>query len=366
MTEQIRSWPDALFYYESASTANVREQVIKLQQTGRRLRALNDASTVDTNGDILQDVLTGLSLGNLTQRHKWRVLYDTTNDRFLVQRNTGTDASKVWAERFRIDASGNITITGTTSISGALTATGGITLGGNLDANGYYFRNLEKIHGRTRTDRLLVHGNADFDGVTTFDNDVTFTGRTFFYTESIDNLALGWKHIQTKTASSSATIDFLLPSAYPRFMVTLEAVRPATDATSLTMRVSTDAGSSFDSAGNYGTAGVAFSNIPSTEAVATTAATEWNLIGDGGVTQDNGALAVLSGTVYINYLGTAALQSRGRSQCEFVDSSGLFTIMCDIGLFRAPDAAINALRFLYSSGNIASGTFRLYGLKTSP
>lgn len=182
MTELIRTWPDALFYYSAASTANVREQLIKLQQANKLLRALSDASTVDTNGDKLQDILTGLSLGNLSQRHKYRVLYDTVNDRFVVQRNSGTDASKTWVELLRVSAAGALTTTGAITAAGGLTTTGGgITMGGNLDMNQFYLRNVEKINGRTRTDSLLVHEHAKLRGTLQVGRSSLFSGASAFY-----------------------------------------------------------------------------------------------------------------------------------------------------------------------------------------
>lgn len=191
MTEQIRSWPDALFYYSAASTANVREQLIKLQQGIKRLRALSDASTVNTNGDVLQDILTGISFGNSTQRHKYRILYDTVNDRFVVQRNSGTDASKTWVELLRVDSSGNVTTTGTLSTDALTTTAGGVTLGGTLDVNDFYVRNVDKNIGQFRTDSLLVHGHTKlrralevgssslFSGASAFYGDVSFNGSSF-------------------------------------------------------------------------------------------------------------------------------------------------------------------------------------------
>ena len=170
MTEEIRKHADSLFYTSAASTANVREQLIKLQQSAKLIRALSDASTVNTNGDKLQDILTGLSFGNSTQRHKYRALYDTTNDRYIIQRNSGTDASKTWVELLRIDSSGNVTTTGTLSTDSLTTTAGGVTLGGNLDANGFYVRNVDKYVGLVRTDSLLVHGTATFDGDITIDS----------------------------------------------------------------------------------------------------------------------------------------------------------------------------------------------------
>ena len=187
MSEQIRSWPDGLFYYSVASTANVREQLSKVQQASKLLRALSDASTVNTNGDKLQDILTGLSLGNSTQRHKYRVLYDTTNDLFLVQRNSGTDASKTWVELLRIDSSGNVTTTGTLSTDSLTTTAGGITLGGTLDVNDFYIKNVDKIIGQTRTDTLVVHDSGSINSLSIAGNSLkvgTTEATPFAYTSA--------------------------------------------------------------------------------------------------------------------------------------------------------------------------------------
>lgn len=173
MTTAIRTWADSDFYLSSAGTANAREQILKLQSIGKLVRALSDASTVDTNGDKLQDRLLGLSLGDLTQRHKYRVLYDNLNDRFLVQRNSGTDASKVWVELLRLDASGNLTPAGTLSADSLTTTLSGITLGGNLDLNDFYLRNVDKNVGQFRTDSLLVHGGSTLTGAITAAGAVT-------------------------------------------------------------------------------------------------------------------------------------------------------------------------------------------------
>ena len=166
MTTAIRTWQDSDFYLSSAGTANVREQLIKLQSIGKLVRALSDASTVDTNGDKLQDRLLGLSLGDLSQRHKYRALYDNLNDRFLVQRNSGTDASKTWVELLRLDASGNITISGKINTDELITTDGQVTLGGTLNFNGFYVRNLDKYQGELRTDSLRVYSSVVLPGAT--------------------------------------------------------------------------------------------------------------------------------------------------------------------------------------------------------
>lgn len=338
MTTSIRTWPDSLFYLSRAGTANVLEQIKKTQLAAELLRVLSDASTVDTNGDKLQDRLLGTSYGDLNQRHKWRVLYDNTNDRLLVQRNTGTDASKVWSERFRIDASGNVTTTGTLSATAVtVREVEGLTLGGDLDMNGFYIRNAEDI----QTDTIRVTGQSTFQ----------------------NNHGLAWVYITSKTASSAAVIDFTGLSDYPAYMVTLEGIRPGTDAVSLLMLTSSNNGASFDVSANYDTSGSADA-FPSSAVIVSIGANSWNLTG-GTSTQDNAAASALSGSVRINSLGSASLSARIRVEVEWVESTGVLFVNTLLAGRKSSASAINAIRFLYSSGNITSGTFRLYGLRSS-
>lgn len=342
MTQIIRTWPDSLFYLSQSGTTNVREQINKTQLASTLLRALSDASTVDSTGSKLNEILTGLSLGNQSQRHKWRALYDTVNDRYTIQRNSGTDASKTWVDKLRIDSSGNVTAIGTLSttqlIVSGVSGQPGIRMVGDLDMNDFYIRNAEDIF----TNDLRVGHSLTLQ----------------------NNHTVGWVYITSKTASNSPVIDFTGLTNYPKYKVEFENVRPGTDATSLLCNVSTNNGATFIASG-YATGGTANSNFPGTEPVGTSGATAWNLIGDGGVTQDNAASSAITGTMFLNSLGSASVQSRGRAQLEWFESAGFFAITSDIGLFIAPGAAVNALRFSYSAGVITSGTFRLYGQRNT-
>lgn len=338
MTEFIRSWPDSLFYISQAGTTNVREQINKTQLAATLLRALSDAALVDGTGSKLNEILTGLSLGNLSQRHKWRVIYDTTNNRFLVQYNTGTDASKTWAERFRIDSSGNVTTTGTLTISSTTTTSGGVRLGGDLDANDFYIKNAEDIF----TNDLRVGNNLTLS----------------------NNHTVGLVYIASKTASSSPVIDFSGLTHYTQYVVTLDGVRPATDAVSLLLRTSTNNGASYDSGATYDTSGSADA-FPASTTIITIGATSWNLIGTGSVTQDNAATSTISGSVKITSLGSGTITARMRAELEWVESTGTLLVATAIGGRKTSAEQINAIRFEYSSGLITSGTFRLYGLRNS-
>ena len=343
MTEIIRSWPDSLFYMSQAGTANVREQINKTQLSATLLRALSDSATVDSTGSKLDEILTGLSLGKQTQRHKWRVLYDTSNDRLIVQRNSGTDAAKVWVELFRIDSSGNVTTTGTlTTDSITLTqATSGgvaIRMAGDLDMNDFYIRNAEDIY----TQSLRVGQNLTLS----------------------NNHRVGLVYITTKTASNSPVIDFTGLTNYPAYVIQLENVQPGTDAVSLQLNVSTNGGASYDSTANYSTSGV-LASFPALALIFTSATTTWNLLSSSGVTQDNAAASALSGEVKINSLGTASFPCRIESNLSYYESTGSLLVQSSLTGNRAPVSGITAFRFTYSSGLIASGTFRLYGVRNS-
>ncbi len=217
MTTTIRRWQDSDFYLSSAGTTNVREQLIKLQSIGKLVRALSDASTVDTNGDKLQDRLLGLSLGDLTQRHKWRVLYDNLNDRFLVQYNTGTDAAKVWVEQLRIDASGNLTTTGTLTIASSTTTNGGIRLGGDLDANGFYLKNV----GQVRTGDLIADRSTNLNGT-----DTKIRGTKFFdisYNENGGNQLISAATLTDVTSLTALTLpNTAAPITSRKFLVSFD------------------------------------------------------------------------------------------------------------------------------------------------
>lgn len=183
MTTVIRQWPDTLFYIPTTGSGNALDSLQKIALSTKRDRTIHDAQTVDSNGDEQQDVLQGLSFGNLAQRHRYRLFYDHDNARILVQRNTGTDAAKVWGEILRLDASGNLTPAGSLSAD-ALTATaGGLIVSGDIDANGYYIRNLDKNVGVFRTDSLVVHGSSQLSGA------VNFNGVTTFYNRALKALA---------------------------------------------------------------------------------------------------------------------------------------------------------------------------------
>ncbi|MEQ9642517.1 MAG: hypothetical protein RIM84_20990 [Alphaproteobacteria bacterium] len=171
----------------------------------------------------------------------------------------------------------------------------------------------------------------------------------------------GWVLLDKQEASNSATIDFegLLDSTYLAFKVVMIDVVPATDNVILQMLTSTDNGSNYDSsAGDYDyttirlTAGDALTESDSNSAGVMVLA---NIVGSDTGEGLNGELTLS------NPLGTA-LYKRARWFCDVIDSGGDAMFQLGAGA-RMATADVDAIRFLFSSGNIESGTFLLFGLR---
>lgn len=167
--------------------------------------------------------------------------------------------------------------------------------------------------------------------------------------------------LEEQVASSSASLAFTntISSTYEIYVIEIMNLRPATDGATLWMRVSTDGGSTYISTGtpySY----IHFYWRAAASAVGGATAQNQMLIAP---TNDTGAatwgmIATLklyqpqSTSVYKQIHGTAR-------NFENTVPSRLGT---EIGAVYESTNAINAFQFLYSSGNIASGTIRTYGI----
>jgi uncharacterized protein DUF5907 len=174
-------------------------------------------------------------------------------------------------------------------------------------------------------------------------------------------------------ASASATLDLttrnatgqtgaLFQSDYDEYIVEFVSVLPATNNVTLQGRVSTDGGASWDSSAVYARTFQYGAANNTTSGGGATGATLWDITGS----QTSTATGAASGRLrFYNPLSTAVHKS------AIGDFGWLHTTVDWIGYHTAfawkSTAAINALRFFMSSGNIASGTVRVYGVaKSSP
>jgi hypothetical protein len=166
--------------------------------------------------------------------------------------------------------------------------------------------------------------------------------------------------LETETASSSATLEFTtaITSTYDSYVFDFVNVLPATDNVTFHMRVSTDGGSSWLSTSIYQYANFIHKSS-SSGAGGSTGTTSFNLLFNN----------VDADTAKPGVVGKLDLYAPGSSVNKFLkgqfahygENSGAFLGAMFAG-WVATTSAINAVQFYFSSGNIASGVIRCYGI----
>jgi hypothetical protein len=170
-----------------------------------------------------------------------------------------------------------------------------------------------------------------------------------------------WRLLATQSASNQATLDLVnLPvgaalGQYNRLFIQWYAMRPATDQANLLLRVSANNGSSFATTGYLG--GINYWDYNSATATNINS-TSSNVI--SGPCTSASTRRWVSGYCFLEFEGGQDLSGAGQS--TWVQASNNY----QFGLFliRGSGLSINAYRFLFSSGNITSGTVSIYGLQT--
>lgn len=166
----------------------------------------------------------------------------------------------------------------------------------------------------------------------------------------------------TASLSSVATSDWVFSwdtSYFHSYLFVLAKVLPATDDVVLQLRTSSDGGSTYDSsAGNYRHEHMRASSA-AVAAGGSTSDTEIEMVPAGsaiGNATDEG----ISGLVWV-LNPKAAAHCRIVWDATYADNAGLTRKINGSGA-RLSAADVDAVRFLMSSGNLASGEIRMYGL----
>lgn len=169
--------------------------------------------------------------------------------------------------------------------------------------------------------------------------------------------------ISSATASSSASVTFTgLSSTYAVYVVEMVSIVGASNA-QLYLRTSSNNGSSYDTSGYaYSTFGGQTSNGNVNVDSSYGAIGYISVSNNGGSISNVASDGGLSGVLYVmdpaasNY--TQFLMSETHNTGSFgVHGHGMG--------YRSSTTPVNAIQLYMSSGNIASGTFRLYGIANS-
>jgi hypothetical protein len=163
--------------------------------------------------------------------------------------------------------------------------------------------------------------------------------------------------LSTKTASASATIDFTgIDGTFTNYKIILTDYTPSTNNADLTIRLSQSA--AFNSGANYTSAAPFAQNSSATGVLAVTAGTAFLVMS----TTTNAAGDSLSGEFLL--LNPAGAVVKKMTQWQVLrNNAGAITAATGGGVFTLNTTAIDGIRFLASSGNIATGTFKLYGIR---
>lgn len=175
---------------------------------------------------------------------------------------------------------------------------------------------------------------------------------------SVGILGGALQYIETKTASSSSALTFTgLNSNYKSYLVICRNILPASGGAHLLLRTSTNGGSSYDS----GASDYAFTSI------------SW-AAGAQFISSDNAETYL---EMVRNLSGTAGHGWGGHFYIHNPSGSGNYTVVegggsgwngsgnyatNSIGGARIAAADVDAIQLYMSTGNIASGTFLLYGI----
>lgn len=200
------------------------------------------------------------------------------------------------------------------------------------DASDYsYYRQVGWFH---------VDGSSDISGI-----------------ESISHPGSSRVLLDVIEANAQATVDFTddIDSTYSRYEVEFENVIPATNAVDLYYRTGND--SVFDS----GASDYDFTSFRHYSAGATNngASTAIESVGSSLIANTRGGV---SGTVIVHDPSNASSFTHFRHEGTHGHSTSGSAGFNGSG-FRAEAAAHDRLQFLFSSGNITSGQFKLYGIK---
>lgn len=168
--------------------------------------------------------------------------------------------------------------------------------------------------------------------------------------------------LERHVASSSASLDFtsFISGTYDKYLIVGESIQPATSGADFLVEVGTGGGPTYDTtAGNYS---IITSGLDSTGAG----------YGDTG----NALLRVLksmsNNSAFSGHFSIIAtgLQSTTQRKCffgntNFVNSNPRGVIAMIGHQWLTTGTAVTALRFIMSSGNIASGSITIYGYANS-
>ena len=175
---------------------------------------------------------------------------------------------------------------------------------------------------------------------------------------------LGWALLSTTVASADATIDVTgLNSDYFMYKFVWYGVQPDTESTTkFHIRTSSDNGASFDAGVSdyaWGNHRVSMTTSPAHDPEGDNADSEIQINGNDALGTNANELMDLEITLFNP---SATEYTKVKWEGTYFDAGVLGNHIVGAGV-RLSAAAVDGVRFLYSTGNISVGTLKVYGVR---
>ena len=174
--------------------------------------------------------------------------------------------------------------------------------------------------------------------------------------------------ISTTTASDSSTISITsgIDTTYKEYVIIMINVHPVTDNVDFRMNLSADGGSNYNvtktshffrASHEEGDGSASLDNATGPDLAQSTGVQAISGLTIGGDNDQScsGEVRLFnpSGTTFIKHYNVIT---------QTYSANGDSSVQCFVGGYGNTTSAINAIQFTMSSGNIQSGTFKLYGI----
>ncbi len=184
--------------------------------------------------------------------------------------------------------------------------------------------------------------------------------------DALDELAgadgAGLTLLAVQTVSTAvATVEFTsdIDETYDEYEVTFHGVVPSSDDQGFALRVSTDGGSAYR-ASDYLSVRQSANTVGGNSSNNATTFIFINDFASTGGVSNVAANGGLSGAMRFRPNGTSA-KKVFNGECAYRSSGAGFYSVRSSGVWNGGNDAINAIRLYFNAGNIAAGTFRLWG-----
>lgn len=176
--------------------------------------------------------------------------------------------------------------------------------------------------------------------------------------------AAGLTLVEQHTASNSAALNFTtcISSTYNDYLIEMVNLVGSTSTPALFFRVSTDGGANYDSGSNYDWVGFRVSRTGSAATGAASGAQVDLTVSD--VMTVTASAGGYSGSFrLVNPGGGASISTRMTGDGAYNNGGSPAQVLAHYSAVYSPtSAAVNAFQILMSTGNVASGTARCYGV----